>query len=265
MDRNWITEGIILKTFPIGDQHRGVVLCTPEKGNISVIAHGSGSPRGKLRNATIPLASGTFYLYEDPGRNSIKITDLDLRKVPEGLRSDLNGFYAASLTAEVLLYGHGASENPELFSLFSQALDVIDDFVQRKQEPAISQKLRNLTTILIAFLWKYLETCGVYPDTSSCARTEEPILPRTPGYYSLREGGFIGKNFPSLSHEDQGWVAVPAPGITILDWFLEKPFLRIQAEPLPQPPIGALLNLGIILVERFIDRSLKSAQVFRSL
>jgi len=266
MNRNWITEGIILKTFPIGDQHRGVVLCTPENGNISVIAHGAGSPRSKLRAITLPLATGTFYLYEDPGRNSIKITDLELRKVPEGLRSDLNGFYAASLAAEVLLYGHGVSENPEFYRLFSEVLDTLDDFVQNPpSDISTDEKVRSVTTIMISFLWKYLEFSGIYPDTGICSRTEEPLAPRTAGWYNPREGGFISAGAGGVTNGEEGLVRIPAPGITILDWFLDKPFARIQSEPLPPAPLGALPHLGVFLVEQSIDRKLKSAQVFRSL
>jgi DNA repair protein RecO (recombination protein O) len=181
MNRNLRDDAVVLRTHPIGEIHKGVVLFTRHHGIIHAIAHGAAKGRGKLRGTTSPFNRGRVYLYYEPVRRSYKITDMEASDYFPGLRQDLVRYYSASLWAEVLLKSHGGGADSErLFRLLHRALAVLDG---SDETPA--------RLLSVQFLWRYLEITGYQPELHGCTRCGR-MIPDTEGAsFSAREGGFI--------------------------------------------------------------------------
>ncbi len=256
MSRNWSTEAIVLKTHRIGDNHKGVLLCTPFRGNISAIAHGAASQKGKLRNAALPFARGTVYLYEDKVHNSMKITDFDVTILPEGIRAQIQSFFAASIAAEIMLLGHVESESREMFDLFAACLDFLEGFAFEVTENP--QRQVHPMSILALFLWNYLLFAGVCPDLDFCGTSGRKLLPDQQVYFSFLDTAFM--HTPEKHDMSGHHLVLPPPSLTILQWVKEKPYTRTGKEALPSHTITPLYNLGIHLVQQFIGRKLNSVR-----
>jgi len=155
--RSFRTEGIILKNFRFGEIHKGVTLLSPEHGILHATAYGAYSAKGKLSNITNPLCAGTFFLYRDPVKDSVKITDLDCREFFEGIRAAIVKFFTASVWLETVIKTFGG-DALEVFSLLSGSLRILDTC---KED--VSPRL------LVQFLWRYLLLSGAAPDTDACA------------------------------------------------------------------------------------------------
>lgn len=80
--------GIVLKTVPIGEYDRRVVILTKERGKISAFAKGARKPNSRLVAAASPFVFGEFKMYE--GRSSYNIMEADIRNYFEGLREDFS-------------------------------------------------------------------------------------------------------------------------------------------------------------------------------
>lgn len=187
MSRNSSTDVVILKNSRIGEIHKGVSMLTPDMGLVSAIAHGAYSRTGKLRGVTNPFCSGRCYLYTDPVKKSVKITDLTVSEFYPGLRENISKFYTASLWAELVLktFG-GGGESDRLFALLVEslrALDVADHFAP----------------VGIQFLWRYLEVSGLQPDLSECASCAMPLGPGVARIYNPVHGGFVCENCASMA------------------------------------------------------------------
>ena len=162
MGRNFRSEAIILRNNRFGEIHKGLTLLSPEHGLLSAVAYGAYSAKGKLRSITNPLCSGTAFLYRDPVKDSLKITDMDCREFFEGIRADLAKFFTASVWLETVLKTFGGDAQ-SIFSLLHGCLRLLDGSSGGKT-----------TRLMVQFLWRYLELSGAAPDTQACTGCGRP-------------------------------------------------------------------------------------------
>lgn len=171
MSRSFHTEGIILKNYRFGEIHKGVVFLSPTEGLVDAVAFGAYSPKGKLRTVTDPLCTGTLYLYKDPVKGLIKITDMDCRFFYPGIRESVKKFFHASVFLETILKTFGG-EGPFIFRLLVEALTLLE---------AIPED--QCTELLVQFLLRYLSYAGVSPNLVHCSICGREWNHREPVYY----------------------------------------------------------------------------------
>lgn len=236
MGRTRTTEAIILKNSRIGEMHKGVVMLTPSEGLLRPIAHGAYSQKGKLRGTTNFLCTGTAYLYADPVRESLKLTDMDVNSYFSGIREDLTRFYTASLWAEIILQSYGSGDaTGDVFRLLVAALEVLD---------FASPSSASLTSI--QFLWRFLRLSGLEPDLDVCAISGEALAADRPIFFSRTDSGFCG---PSYAQEHMiAWQPGAAAYMrhTVLQPFSES--LRVT------PPDGAAVRIKRVLYAALQDQ-----------
>ncbi len=113
--------GLVLKTLPIGEYDKRVVLLTKEKGKIAVFARGVKKVNSKLMAATSPFAFGEFKLYA--GKNSYQMIDASISNYFEELRSDVCNAYYGMYFLEVMDYfTYENNDEKELLKLLYQSL-----------------------------------------------------------------------------------------------------------------------------------------------
>jgi DNA repair protein RecO (recombination protein O) len=187
MERRQSTPAVVLRTYRVGEIHRGVVMLTPGEGLVRAIAHGALTEKGRLRGSTVPFCYGRCDLYTDPVRQSTKITDMQPHDFFVGVREDIKRFYTASLWTEVILktFASGGSSE-ELFALFVTALRCID-----------SSNAEETDRVSIQFLWRFLALSGSQPGLDHCACSGEFLEPDRPIYYAPGEQGFCSEHHAS--------------------------------------------------------------------
>ena len=113
--------GIILKQSPVGEYDRHISLLTKERGKISAFARGARRPGNKLAAATNPFSFGSFKLYE--GKNSYTVSDAEIQKYFEELRTDYVGACYGMYFAEVTdYYTRENNDEREMLKLLYQSL-----------------------------------------------------------------------------------------------------------------------------------------------
>lgn len=97
-----VFTGIVLKSEPIGEYDRRVVLLTKERGKISAFARGSRRPGNRLMAPTNPFSFGQFRLFA--GRSSYNLSEAEISNYFEALRDDFIGAYYGMYFLEICDY-----------------------------------------------------------------------------------------------------------------------------------------------------------------
>ena len=120
--QDYITvTGIVIKTEPIGEYDRRVVILTREKGKISAFARAARKAGNRLMAPSNPFSFGQFRLYA--GRNSYTMAEADISNYFEELRQDFIGAYYGMYFLEICdYYSRENNDELELLKLLYQSL-----------------------------------------------------------------------------------------------------------------------------------------------
>ena len=142
--------GIILKTEPIGEYDRRVVILTRERGKISAFARGARKQGSRLLASTNPFCFGKFSLY--PGKSAYNVSETLISNYFEGLRDDFEAACYGMYFLELMdYYTRENNDEKEMLKLLYQSLRAL-----------LHEGLSNLLVRYI-FEIKALTINGEYP------------------------------------------------------------------------------------------------------
>ncbi len=142
--------GMILKTEPIGEYDRRVVILTRERGKLSAFARGARKQGSRLLATTNPFCFGQFSLYE--GRTAYSISEAVISNFFEGLREDYEKACYGMFFLEVMdYYTRENNDESEMLKLLYQSLRALEH--------------KGLSNLLVRYIFeiKALALNGEYP------------------------------------------------------------------------------------------------------
>lgn len=183
MNRSVITRALVLTIKPLGENNSSVTLLT--ENNQIVYATLYGGPKSKLRSLVSQYNSGKIWLYENPEKNQIKITDFEVSNYHTSFGQNLFKIYAASLAVELVLKTKAAGGQDDCFKYICGFLDGMDLCTEEQSRVG-----------LIRFLWRFIILLGVQPNVDECGQCEKKFInPKFElnglSYYNSIENCFI--------------------------------------------------------------------------
>ncbi|MFO7849343.1 MAG: DNA repair protein RecO [Spirochaetia bacterium] len=155
MARNRHTPGIILTSRRFGEYHKDLHILTPDEGVIRATAFGALKGKSRLSGVTEPFTEGEMYLYHDPVKNRLKLSEVDTQDTHEGIRGELRRYYIASFWVEFVIKSYGGGgEYSSLYKLLGSAFHALEN-------------TERLDAVNIHFIWRYLALIGFRPDADS--------------------------------------------------------------------------------------------------
>lgn len=198
-----------MKTVPIGEYDRRVVILTKERGKISAFAKGARKPNSRLVAAASPFSFGEFRMYE--GRSSYNIMEADIVNYFEELREDFEAACFGMYFLEVMdYYTRENNDEKEMLKLLYQSLRAlgvsslnkrlvqytfeIKALILNGEYPGIPEQERRLTDTV--YTMNYIESSSVeklYTFTVTAAILDE--LQEIAGIYRKK---YMDREFKSL-------------------------------------------------------------------
>ena len=158
-----ILTGIVIKSEPIGEYDRRIVLLTKERGKISAFARGSRRAGNRLMAPTNPFSFGKFRLFT--GRTSYNVSEAEISNYFEELRSDFIGAYYGMYFLEICdYYTRENNDETGMLKLLYQSLRAL------LHEGLSNQLVRYIFEI------KALSINGEYPGPP---KREQPYMDST--------------------------------------------------------------------------------------
>lgn len=118
-------KGIVIKSEPIGEYDRRLVILTAEKGKISVFAKSARKANSKFVAGSNMFCFGEFFLYR--GKNSYSVNDIKISNFFPKLRDDFELAYYGMYFAEIAdYYGRENSDDKEMLKLLYQSLRALE-------------------------------------------------------------------------------------------------------------------------------------------
>ena len=169
------TQGIVLRTYDLGEADKILVLFTRNEGKISAIAKGAKKPRSRSLGGAQMFGHNQYLLYR--GRNLDIVTQYEVVSAHVHLRDDLERLAYASYAVELLIETtHERDPSPEIFDLMVWILGNIDS--GRNNEAAIA-----------VYELRLMEHLGYRPELSRCASCGEEVTGRC--WFDAGAGGIV--------------------------------------------------------------------------
>ena len=251
MNRSSSTNAIILSLKPLGENNSSVTLLTPEAGLVYAVLY--GGPKSRMRSLVSQWNSGKVWLYENPEKNQIKISDFEVANYHVSFSQNLFKSYAASLAAELAIKTRCAGNAPECFRIVNGFLDGME--LCNEEQSRLG---------LLRFLWRFLELLGVQPLTHACSNCgkiflDQQFAPEAVSYYNSMENSFICPDCRD-SAQGENMIRVKSTAIQYLSALTVLPPAEARKLLIDKEIYGEIRQLVFFLIENSIDQKLNSIE-----
>jgi len=245
------TEGIVLKTHPLGDTSRIVAVYTRDHGLRRFVAKGARKPPSRFGYALEPLSRSRFVYYEKPDRDLHLLSKAEVLDALGSRLTELHRLAHAQAALELvdrLVWGE--EPHPRLYALLAQAL-----------EGCARAPLPTLPAVTLAFQLQFSSELGYRPRLDRCAVDGRPVSQRRA--FSPARGGLL---CDTCAAREGGVVRLSAEALASLALLLSRPLLE-AGEFVELPRAAELLRVTEDFLRSHFQRfqGLRSLEVLRGL
>ncbi len=181
--QNFTTNAINLKSYPLSETDKIILMYSKEKGLIRGVAKGSKKQKSKLGGRMDMLVANKLMLFK--GKNLNTIAQAEALNTFYKIRIDMDKLLYSMYCAEIIL-NFGVENDPsseEIFNLFYNCLNQISECSTKTQ----------LLLCVVRFQLKMTNILGYCLELSNCCVCNSEIN-EAELYFSLKGGGVVCKN-----------------------------------------------------------------------
>ncbi|MBI1799966.1 MAG: DNA repair protein RecO [Candidatus Eisenbacteria bacterium] len=239
------SEGIVLKTYALGDTSRIVVVYTRDLGMVKMVAKGARKLPSRFGATLEPLSRSRFHFYHRSDRELHLLSKTDPLAAAGLKLADLARLAHAQAALELLdrlLWGD--EPHPELYDLLAASL-----------EATIAAPIAQLPAITGAFQLQVAGLLGYRPRLDACANCGGALSPER--LFSAARGGLM---CASCATSEPGVTRLSADALAGLSLLLSKPVAE-AGKYVELRRAGEILRV----VEQFLRHHFQRFQGLRSL
>lgn len=234
--RYYRANGIVLRTYKLGEADRIVVLFTPERGMVRAVAKGVRKTRSKFGSRLEPTSHVALQLHEGRGELQL-ITQVETIDHFRTIREDLDRLTkAVSMLEAVDQVGLPDRPSPQLYRMLLGALRTLAE--------------NDSALVVAGFFLKLLALEGSGPQVEECVMcgdTDELVA------FSPIDGGLTCRNH-------RRGTGVSPEAVRLLQHVLGGQLGAALNEP-PGPATAEVHQLATQALEHFLERRMKSTHL----
>jgi DNA repair protein RecO (recombination protein O) len=239
------SEGIVLKTYALGDTSRIVCVYTRDHGLVKLVAKGARKSPSRFGIALEPLSRSRFHFYHKPDRDLHLLSQTDSLAAAGVRLTDLSRLAHAQAAVELLdRLVWGEEPHPDLYDLLAATL-----------EATVVAPPGALPAITIAFELQVASLLGYRPRLDACANCGGALSPER--LFSPARGGLM---CVGCGAREPGLVRLSADALAGLALLLSRP-VGDAGEFLEVRRTGEILRV----VDQFLRHHFQRFQGLRSL
>jgi len=171
------TEAIVLRTYPIGDQDKIVVLFTRERGVVRGVAKGARKFGNRFGSSLEPMSLVRAVFYEKERKDLITLNSCDLVESFFDMQKELRTSFTLSYFAEIIEeFSPARAKDEILYRLLLSTLRCLKD-------------KGDLNFLARYFEAWFLRINGFLPDLSKCKECRKRM--EAPGWLSPKRDGIL--------------------------------------------------------------------------
>jgi DNA repair protein RecO (recombination protein O) len=231
-------QGVVLRTWKLGEADRIVVLATAGHGKVRAVAKGVRKTKSRLGGRLEPLTNVSLLLYE--GRELDIVSQVETIDHFRPIREDLERMTDAMALLEVVdQVAQERQANPRLYQMLVGALRALAE--------------RRAPLLVPAFFWKLLSLEGAHPLLGQCAKCGLPGEHVDLVAFDLTEGG-------ALCHSCRRGLPMSAEALALIRRILEGGLTGALTES-PGPAVSEVTALATWSMEQHLERRLRSVRL----
>lgn len=202
------TEGIVLKTYALGNTSRIVVAYTREHGMLRMVAKGARRTPNRFGFALEPLTRATFVVYHKPDR--------DLQLVSQAETISPTGSHIQDLSR--LAHAQAALEIVDRLVWGEEPHGDLYELLARTVESTVDAPIGALPAVIIAFELQVSSLLGYQPRLDTCAGCGGPVSQQR--VFSPARGGLLCDGCARI---EAGGIRISADALAGLSLLLKRP------------------------------------------
>jgi DNA repair protein RecO (recombination protein O) len=229
-------NGIVLRTYPLGEADRIVSFITDTRGKVRAVAKGVRKTKSRIGARLEPGTQVSLLMFQSRGELDI-VSQADTINPHRKIREDLDRLtHAASLLEAVDLLSQEGQEDSKLYGMLAGALNALDT--------------ADSALIVAAFYWRVLAHEGFEPSLDVCVRcgAEDDLA------------GFDAPGGGVLCRRDAAGSRVSAEALRLLRMIVDGQVGAALREP-ASPATYEVEKLATAALESVLERRLKAGRV----
>ena len=245
------SEGIVLKTYALGDTSRIVVVYTRDHGLVKMVAKGARKTPSRFGTSLEPLSRARFHYYLKPDRDLHLVSQAEPIESLGMQLSDLARLSHAQAALELvdrLVWGEEPHE--ALYDLLVEALAAL-----------VAAPPGALMPVTLGFQLRFASLLGYRPRLDACASCGAALAPER--WFSAARGGLL---CAACAPRESGVVRLSADALAALSLLLARPLTEAGSmlEPARTGEVERVVESFLRAhFQRF--QGLRSLEVLRSL
>jgi len=244
-------EGVVLKTWALGETSRIVSVYTRERGLIKMVAKGARTSPSRFGFALQPLSRSRMVLYHKPDRDLQLVSQADTLDAWGSELTHLDRLAHAQAAVELIdRLVWGEESHAELYDLLVRAL-----------EAAVVAPLAALPAVTLAFELQVAGLLGYRPRLDACVLCSGTISARR--LFSPGRGGML---CDACAAREGGVIVLSADALAGLSLLMTRPVAE-AGEYLELPRAGEIQKVVEAFLRHHFQRfdGLRSLEMLRSL